>query len=72
MVAGTASLRCACFFVLSYMDTPIISEQFFICSEIFFAVSKIFFTAYGSKWVFFREKNTHSSFYRSFWVLNSL
>ena len=44
MVAGTASLRCACLFVLSYMDTPIISEQFFICSEIFFAVSKIFFT----------------------------
>ena len=28
--------------------------------------------AYGSKWVIFREKTTHSSFYRSFWVLNSL
>ena len=31
-----------------------------------------YFLAYGSKWVFFSEKNTHSSFYRSFWVLNSL
>ena len=28
--------------------------------------------AYGSKWVFFSLKNTHSSFYRSFGVLNSL
>ena len=28
--------------------------------------------AYGSKWVFFSEKNTHSSSYRSFWVLNPL
>lgn len=30
------------------------------------------FLTYGSKWVFFREKNTHLPFYRSFWVLNSL
>ena len=30
------------------------------------------FLAYGSKWVFFSEKNTHSSSYRSFWVLNPL
>ena len=27
---------------------------------------------YGSKWVFFSLKNTHLSFYGSFWVLNSL
>ena len=52
MVAGTASLRCACFFFISYMDTPIISEQFFICSEIFFAVSKIFFGLWVNLGVF--------------------
>ena len=27
---------------------------------------------YGSKWVFFQAKNTHSSFYRSKWVLKPM
>ena len=46
--------------LVDYSDNSDISEK------------KAKILVYGSKWVFFSEKNTHSSFYRSFWVLNSL